>query len=342
MNTTTEETLRQILTALAFDHKGTFALAGWPATQWSTPAAAQPLPATVTTVQNPTVQALQNALYATCYTRPFNGVVDQSPLQITSNIDNQWIAVMSQANASKERWEEGWQIGQFLPSGEIYANKGAIQRAFWPGEFVRSGDYGQPPQQGTPISVFLPRESRTAQPGFYFAFGETLALAQDEFPTVRFYWNINRDGAAPLVKKISTSLNKYHVPFRFKVVSHPALLDRCDTAVLYVGRRYYRVAAELALETRDQLGQGIEPAVPLFTLKLAAGLAFAEDPGGQESFGMSRCRLLAEGAWLAFSEGQTNIEGRLNRVQQHFAAAGTSLERPYLNFAAIQSYEFPQ
>lgn len=325
MNTQLEQTLHRICDVLQFEPSGTFTFAGSSSVTWgSTPG-----------------EALQNALYATCYTRPFNGTVEPSSAML-SHVDPEWINMVSAANTSQERWEEGWQVQQSLPSGEVYARKGAVQRAFWPGEFVRRGDYGAPPRQGTPVAVFLPRESRTAQSGFYFAFGETPASTGDESPTVRFYWNVNREGAAPLVNKLTVALNQYHVPFRFKIVSHPSLLDRTDTAVLYVGRRYYRIAADLALQTRGQIPGGFEETVPLFTLPLAGGLAFAEDPGNQESFGMSRCRLLAEGLWLAFSEGHTNTADRLACIAQHFAASGTSLDRPYLNLAAVQSYEFPQ
>ncbi len=325
MNAQLEQTLHRICDALQFDTAGTFTFAGSPSTLWG----------------SDTAQGLQNALYAICYTREFSGTIEPSPAY-SGHVDLDWIEMVSAANASQERWEEGWQVQQFLPSGEIYAQKGAVQRAFWPGEFVRRGDYGGPPKQGTPIAVILPRESRSVQPGFYFAFGETPCTADDEWPTVRFYWNVNQEGAAPLMNKLTGALNQYHVPFRFKIVSNPALVERNDTAVLYVGRRYYRIAAEIALETRTQVAGGMKEAVPLFTLPLAAGLAFAEDPGNSESFGMSRCRLLAEGLRQAFTEGFTNTADRLACVAQHFAASGTSLERPYLNSAAVQSYEFPQ
>jgi hypothetical protein len=287
------------------------------------------------------VQTLQNVLYGTCYTRQFKGVLDEATLKASSN-DEGWIELLSAANASRERWDEGWEVQQFLPTGEVYAKKGALQRSFWPGEFINRGVFGRAPAKGDSIAVFLPREARNAQSGFYYVFGETHAAVGDELPTVRYYWNLKREGAAPLVQSLTSSLNRFQVPFRFKIVSHPAFLDRSDTAVLYVGRRYYRIAAEIALAVRHELAFGLDEDVPLFTLRLGKGLAFAEDPGTQESFGMSRCRLFAEGLWLAFCEGRSQIEDRLQRVQQHFAAAGTSLERPYLNLAAMNSYEFPQ
>jgi HopA1 effector protein family len=335
MSTDLEKSLRRIIGAVAFHSAETFSFAGRPSTQWSVPQTG-PAP----TGGNPAVQSLQSALYANCYTRVFTGSVEDPVAHTASNGDD-WVESLSAANASKDRWEEGWRVQQFLPTGQINAQKGALTRGFWPGEFISRGGHGMAPQPGAPIAAFFPRESRAMQPGFYFAFGETPSAMEDEFPTVRYYWNVTRDCAAPLLSSLSAMLNKYQVPFRFKVVNHPGLLGRSDPALLYVGRRYYRLTAEIARQTHTQVASGLNDEVPLFTLPLAKGLAFAEDPGNQESFGMSRCRLLAEALWLAFSEGRTKVEDRLERVRQHFAAAGTSLERPYLNFASVDSYEFP-
>ena len=253
-----------------------------------------------------------------------------------------WVEALSAANMSKDRWEEGWQVQKFMPSGQIYGKKPGIVRAFWPGEFITRANHGMAPQPGTPIAVFFPRESRNLQNGFYFVFGEALADQYDEFPTVRFYWNITRESAVPLVQALTAALNKYQIPFRFKILNHPAMLGRSDAAILYLGRRYYRAAAEICRETHGKIADLLDEQVPLFTLPLAKGLAFAEDPGTQESFGMMRCRLLAESLCLAFSEGRTTHADRLERVRQHFTASGISLEQPFLNAGSVSSYEFPQ
>jgi len=339
MNVNLEESLRRIIGAVEFHSPQSFSFAGRPANLWS--ALQPPLGGTAPLGAEQIVPTLQNIFYATCYTRTFIESVKESPVAAAAG-DDTWLASLSAANASKDTWEEGWTVRQFLPSGQIYAQKGNTTRAFWPGEFMSRGAYGFPPQAGTPIAAFFPRESRNSQPGFYFAFGETPAATDDEFPCVRYYWNLKREGGAQLIRSLTTALNRYQAPFRLKIVNSLALLNRTDSAVLYVGRRYYRIAAEITLETQAKVAAALDDAVPLFTLPLAKGLAFAEDPGNQESFGMSRCRLLAEGLWHAFCEGRSSVADRLERVRQHFLANGTSLERPYLNLASIDSYEFPQ
>jgi HopA1 effector protein family len=336
MNGELEQDLRPIIDALIFHSAEAFTFAGRPSAAWMAPA---PPPAAGPAA--PAVQTLQSVLYAFCYMKRFAGAIEDSSAGAMGD-EPAWVEGLSAANASRDRWEEGWQVQQFLPTGQVQAYKAGATRAFWPGEFVTRGAQGMAPQPGTPMAAFFPRESRNMQPGFYFIFGETAGDQQDEYSTVRYYWNIRREGAVPLVQSLTGALNRYQVPFRFKIVNHPALLGRSDAAILYVSRRFYRIAAELALDTHGAVAASLDAPVPLFTRRLEKGLAFAEDPGTQESFGMSRCRLLAEGLWQAFQEGLTRTADRLDRVARHFASAGTSLERSHLNLAAVDPYEFPQ
>ena len=335
MSSDLEQELRPIVDAIVFHSPEVFTFAGRPSTSWTSPMTQQPSPMPAV------VQTLQSVLYAYCYMKRFEGAIDDR-VPATAGDDSGWMEALSAANASRDRWEEGWQVQQFLPTGQVQAYKRGATRAFWPGEFITRGAQGMAPQPGTAIAAFFARESRSMQPGFYFVFGETPGDQQDEYSTVRYYWNIRQEGGAPLVRSLTATLNRYQVPFRFKIVNHPALLGRSDAAILYVSRRYYRIAAEVALEKHGSVAASLDAQIPLFTRRLEKGLAFAEDPGTQESFGMSRCRLLAEGLWQAFQEGLQGTADRLERVRRQFAAAGTSLERSHLNFAAIDPYEFPQ
>jgi hypothetical protein len=340
MNEELDNELRRIIEAVAFHSSEVFWFAGRASTAWS---GAQMSPGYTggAAPQNPVVQTLQSVLYGYCYSKPFHGTIDDHAGNFGGD-DGGWMEALSAANTTRERWEEGWQVQQFLPNGQVQATKRNASRTFWPGEFLTRGSQGMAPQPGTAIAAYFPRESRTMQPGFYFVFGETPSEQQDDYYVVRYYWNVKHEGAAPLVRLLSHALNRYQVPFRFKIVSHPALVGRSDAAILYVSRRYYRVAAALAREVHGELAPRLGEAVPLFSRRLAKGLSFAEDPGTQESFGMSRCRLLAEGLWLAFQEGVSHTGERLERVRRHFADSGASLDRPYLNFAVIDPYEFPQ
>ena len=114
-----------------------------------------------------------------------------------------------------------------------------------------------------------------------------------------------------------------------KTVNDPDAARRCDTAVLYVHRTDREAALALARSVQPRVAPHMNDAVPALTLRLAPGLAFAEDPGGSESYGGNRCRLLAEaltGAWAAGHHGP----GRLAHVERRFQQEGIALDRPYL------------
>lgn len=341
MNGELEQHLLKIVNAVHFRSQDDFSFLGRPVTAWTGGYPVQSVYRQQPGGPHPAVQALQSILYGQCYSHPFRGAIREENAAAMTQ-DNGWLEGLSEANTSRDRWDEGWLVQQFLPSGQVYARKGSASRAFWPGEFLTRGAHGVQPQPGTPIAAFLTRESRDMQPGFYFVFGETPGDQQDDYSTVRYYWNIQSESAQPLVRKLTQKLNRFQTPFKFKIISYPAMLGRSDSAILYIGRRYYRIAAEIAREVHGEIEPLLGDAVPLFSLRLGRGLSFAEDPGTQESFGMSRCRLLAEGLHDAWLRGLSRAEDRLDRVRARFESAGASLERPYLNLGSVDPYEFPQ
>jgi HopA1 effector protein family len=327
--------LLDILQAVAFPAPGTVALAG----RSSPYAGASGQVAGMAPAANPVVTQLQQQLYEWCYCRRF-GTPGESA--VATATDPAFVDALSAANTSRERWDRGWQIQQSLPSGQIVAVKGAMTRLLWPGEFLGHGPPGTPPSAGNQISLFAPKESRIAQPGFYFAFGETLADQQDDVGMVRLYWNVSANGAAALIGGVTRELNRFAVPFRFKCLSLPGLFDRTDAAVLYVAKRHYRLVAALLAQVYRDARPTLKAATPLFAKRLADGLGFAEDPKTGESFGTSRCRLVAEAVCNAHDRGLDSAEARLGEVAAAFAAAGLSLERPYLNPGSVDRYDFEE
>jgi hypothetical protein len=247
---------------------------------------------------------------------------------------------LSEANATRERWDAGWQVYQVLPSGQVVAHKAGRTRALWPGEFISTDGPGVAPRPGRNLSVFFARETKTMQPGFYFAFGEAEEGGPDNFSLVRFYWNVRAEGAAPLVRAATRGLNRFQVPFRLKCLTNSAFYTRHDAAVLYVDKRFYRVTARVVANVYDEVSRHLRREAPLFAKPLAEGLALAEEPYTGESFGMQRCRVLAEGILSAHARGLREDAARLEEVERHFAAYGLTLEAPYLNPRSVDQYDF--
>jgi hypothetical protein len=332
------QTLQAIVSAVNIHSASSFSFAGGAPVNVGPSGFGQSKNVGPQTPVEPLIQALQSTLYSSCYVRPFDGSSGYpsgiQPLQAAS--DPGFPARLSQANCSRDHWEPGWIVHQLGHGGMIFVHKGERHRAVQPGEFAGAGMAPQPNQM---VSLQVLRESFQMQPGFYFVFGETISDQYDDFSIVRFYFHLKPEGAPLLIKKLTTDLNLFHVPFRMKCLTDPAQYVRSDSAVLYVSQRFFRITATLLSTLAG--AQWLRPSTPFFTRELAPGLAVAEDPGNGESFGMHRCRMVAEGIVDAWLQRTQSLEARMTAVRQRFLQNGLTLERPYMSAASQDVFEFP-
>jgi len=281
--------------------------------------------------QPPLVIDLQTRIYDEAYCRPL-GTRTEPPLNVTSILEE-----LSAANAGRDRWESGWSLTQLTPNHHAMARKGELSSVFAPGEFAAVN--GGAPAPGAPLHVFFPRESRTQQPGFYIANGEASAPAGAESRMTRIYWHIAEEGAVKLTAAVTSILNRYQVPFRFKTLSYGGAYTRSDAAVIYFAARYYQFIARLLPLIREEVKEHLRPSTPLLTRRLYDGVGLAEDPATGESFGMSRSRLVAQAIWDAFARGMQSEEARMLELAIQFDRSGLSLDRPHLRGASADIYE---
>jgi hypothetical protein len=278
---------------------------------------------------------LSELLYDRCYMRRIN----RSPSPSASNGEGSLLEALRAANAARPRWQTGWLVDAVLEGGWISAERDGLGRRFAPGEFITKEGPGMPLRVGAVVDVYFAVESQHMQPGFYFAFGETVADESDNASLLRFYWHLDAVGAPLLLDSVSTRLNRFQVPYRFKCLTHPAAYIRSDSAVVFVPRRSYQIAARLLRDTRRDIAPDLRPDSPLFTKPMADGLAFAEDPGGGLSFGMHRCAALARAIrGVALSQGSLLVTD----VETQLSQQGVSPLFPYLNPGSVDIYEFVQ
>ena len=287
---------------------------------------------------NPLVRTLQSVLYARCYSRRLE---DGAPpnTALVSGWDAGFVQQMSAANQTQSRWEGGWTIYAAMPTGQVSLIKGDRQRSAVPGEFIYSGPPGVGPQTGAIVSVQAARESTTAQPGFYFVYGETLSDMWDDHALLRFYFHASSAGAPELIAYVTSNLNRYQVPFRMKALNHPVAYQRTDAIVLYVAKRYHDICVRVVRQLPSTVRAGLRPDIPLFTERVVEGVGLAEEPNTGESFGMHRCRMVAEGIVNAWMKGDQTTEGCRSEIAECFRQNGFDLERPSL---APGSVELPQ
>ena len=320
----------QILSPTSFSWAGTTICIGEPQ---------QKQPPHLDEQKNLLVEHLVRQLYHHCYCRPFKADAIYQP--IVPEPDEEFVNALSEANTTVERLDPGWHVLRRLPTEHYFVQKNDLIRAVAPGELISHDGPGVVLREGTPVNVVCRKESRTMHPGFYYVFGATITDQQDEDDLLRFYWNIKAEGAPVLVHLLTSRLNHFQIPFRFKCLNNPNSYNRLDAAVLYLNIRFYRLATELLAEVHKQVADYLEPDAPLFSKQLAVGLGLAEEPGDGESFGQQRCRILAEGMWNAYELKLQTEHERLQEVIKHFELKGLSLDNPHLNQGSIDQYDFP-
>jgi hypothetical protein len=283
------------------------------------------------------IGAIQNTLYDRCYARRLEEIRAQRREPPAD--DPSFARSLAEANAGVERWDPSWVIHQFGGNGQVFVRKGERERAAMPGAFISDAHPGMAPQVGTIVRLRAPQEALDAQPGYYFAFGETLDELADQLSLVRFYFHCSAESAAPLLGALTSALNRFQVPFQAKAPMMPELYDRTDAMVLYVGVRYFPITARIVAATRARATLG--SSVPLFTKRLWPGVGVAVEPGTGESFGMHRCRLAAEGIVDAWRDGKDDVPARMRAVVARYAAAGLDLARPYLGPGWVDLFSPP-
>ncbi|HEU4348493.1 MAG TPA: lanthionine synthetase LanC family protein [Actinoplanes sp.] len=248
------------------------------------------------------------------------------------------LEALSAANTGTGHREAGWSVRTLHGPTALLARDGLEVLADL-GDCVPPT--GAAIREGDAVSLRLPKESWSSSPGFYLARSDAGFSPARPSRLVRLYWNVTPTGAVRLVREVTDSLNRAHVPFVLKVWTSLLQASRCDAGVLYADAGDRPAVSAAVGAAYRRLQDQLRPATPAFTKVLAAGLGFAEDAGQGESFGMHRCRLLAEAMVRAHEAGIRSLDGRLAVVADHFAERGVEIDRPYLGEGSPDVYALP-
>jgi hypothetical protein len=286
----------------------------------------------------PLIEQLQAELYANAYCIRIEGTDFGSE----EGEDHDMYNALTAANTSRARFDDNWLVIEIDSAGAVSVSKYGVVRRIPPTEIfpdpgVAKHGSALPARLGQLVTTLLPREY-PEQGGFYFAFGEAVASSLESRPAVRFYWSVPVSAAVRLMAAVTHTLNSKAIPFVFKCPRRSTAYRRFDSGTLFIGKPWVAAAASALPKVYEAVADLLRPDVPLFTRQLRPGLSFAEDPGGNESFGMSRCRLLAEGLWIAFVEGTHGTEASLDVIERHLLQNGIDLSRPYLNPWSVDRY----
>jgi hypothetical protein len=233
-------------------------------------------------------------------------------------------ASLSAANTGNGSWEGGWTVER-IEEPDVVVSTSRLQVRV-PAGTCRAPEGMRP---GAAVSVRVPKEHLRLSPGFYTALGDAPGEGRFSHGVVRVYWHVTASGAPALMRALSARLNALRMPFRLKVADHPARLDRCDGAVLYLPGERFDATRPTLLAAAAELAGHLRTSIPAFTLPLARGVGLAEHDGGAESFGSHRCRLLAEALVRADQLGVGALDKRIAVVANHFAEHGVAIDAPF-------------
>ncbi len=247
------------------------------------------------------------------------------------------VEALSTANAGNGYWDDDWEV-RMTEDDKVVVCRGGLELWVCPEDcLVTQSDRIVP---GVRLSLRFPKELLSMSPGFYMALSDKALTGEDSQSLVRFYWNLSAEGTVCFMRDATTMLNQAALPFKLKILNDPKLFTRCDTVVLYTRGSDYNSISEILATIYPVVAPNLRQRTPVFTKRLASGLGLAEDPGQQESFGEYRCRMLAEGMIRAYEQGKKSLEERMQVVEECFAEAGISLEKPFLNPGSSDSYHF--
>jgi Lanthionine synthetase C-like protein/HopA1 effector protein family len=304
----------------------------------------QPLPSKLrkffspTTLKNVLLVTLQENLYTNFYCKGCAAPLDLHEHRSKSLTGiRPFVKELSAVNSGIGYWDKGWLI-RSVGDKKIILFQAGLELRIDPEYCLISQGTSLTP--GNNASIRFPKDFPEIAPGFYLAASNEPFEPDDWQSIVRLYWNLTPKGAIHFTRSTTSMLNQAGLPFRLKILSNPAQFSRCDSVVLYLYRNDCNRACEILqriyFEVIDELRQGI----PALTKPIAAGVGLAEDPGQNNSFGIHRCRILAEGMILASEQGLQSVEERLQVVCDSFAKNNICLETPFLNAGSVDRYAF--
>ncbi|MFN6526292.1 T3SS effector HopA1 family protein [Nostoc sp. ChiSLP03a] len=261
------------------------------------------------------------------------------PLDLENNtvlgVDVGFYKRLHESNFGEGYFDPGWSVLREESDGSLAVNKGGLRL------HIERNKHLQPTEVAAMVgdSVAIKMPKNLVQNGFYVAVGNAgLSRIKDikiHPVTVRIYINVTPEGAVAVMRSLTQGLNELAIPFSFKVLYNPKEYQRYDSGVLYFDKKNYEVVRQLLKIVYQEHQLHFKSEIPLFTKQLALGLGLAEEPDQkfavQESFGMNRCQIVANGLLEAWYHGNDLPELRMQAIFGQFSRLGIELQRPYIN-----------
>lgn len=250
-------------------------------------------------------------------------------------IDGEFYERLHNCNHGTGYFDPNWEVLRQEPDGSIAVIKGGLTLYIEPDCHLKPQSRKAKP--GDVVAIWMPKNR--IQNGCYLAVSNFGQLKQEnpdaDLGTGRIYFNITPFGAIALMDSLTMELNEAGIPFSFQVPYNPSAYERYDSGILYFEPHNYCAIREVLQTVYTEHESHFNPEIPLFTKYLAPGLGLAEEPikkfAAQESFGMNRCQIVANGLLEAWQNGKNALDERMYAINRHFNRHLVDVQRPYLN-----------
>ncbi|MEH2168903.1 MAG: T3SS effector HopA1 family protein [Nostoc sp.] len=257
-------------------------------------------------------------------------------------VDIAFYEQLHSSNRGNGYFDPGWSVVRQESDGTLAVTKGGLTLYIEPDKHLQLAE--QSAAIGELVAIRMPRNF--VQSGFYMAVSNAGPRSNShpnrEPEIVRIYFNFSPEGAVAVMDSLTRELNDISISFTFKVLYNPSEYRRYDSGVLYFEKSNYQVVRQGLESVYAQTKEHFNPDVPLFTKFLAPGLGLAEEPdrkfAEQESFGMNRCQIIANGLLEAWHSLDDSPEGRITSILKQFSRVGVELQRSYLNANSVDIY----
>ncbi len=244
-------------------------------------------------------------------------------------IDVDFYSQLHENNCGEGYFDRGWLILREEIDGSVAVKKSSLTLHIEREKHLQYCE--QNAVVGDNIAIRMPKN--LLQNGFYLAVSNTEPESHNNM--VRVYFNFTPGGAVAVMHRLTQMLNAIPIFFHFKVLYNPEEYKRHDSGVLYIEKPNYEAVRKVLETVYSENKSHFKSDIPLFTKQLAPGLGLAEEPDSkfaqQESFGMNRCQIVANGLLQAWLERDNSPEARIEAIHGQFSQLGIDLERAYLN-----------
>ena len=296
---------------------------------------------------------LRSFLYGIYYNGSMRAVLapdaDSADLALYQDLENNThlgvdIAFYEQlhsCNGGTGYFDPGWYVVRQESDRTFAVTKGGLTLRIEPEKHLQ---LAEKVAVGELVAIRMPRN--LVQSGFYVAVGNAGMRSHshpDRKPElVRIYFNFSPEGAVAVMGSLTRELNDISIPFHFKTLYNPDEYRRHDSGVLYFEKSNYEAVRQVLESVYAKTKAHFNADVPLFTKFLAPGVGLAEEPDSkfadQESFGMNRCQIVANGLLEAWHSVDDSPEARMTSILQQFSVLGVELLRSYLNANSLDVY----